>query len=67
MAIVNIDDSFIVGCVFDRIEIDKMELESRVKELCKDFLKKYPNFKFENISVFDVYCDLKCIVNIQLK
>lgn len=67
MSIINIDDKFISSCVFERIYIDKAELENRVKELCKEFLEKYPYFRFENILVFDVYCDLKCIANLKLE
>jgi hypothetical protein len=65
--IITIDDHHVIRTVFDRVEHDRYELEKNIKDLARAFLSKYPAFKIENINVFDCYCDIKCIVNLQLK
>lgn len=65
--IVRIDNERIINCVFERIASDKEMLELQMKQLAREFLRKYPAFKIESIAVFDVYCDQRCIVTLQLK
>lgn len=65
--IVNIDNAFITQCVFERVALDKHALEEEIRQAAIKFLNKYPGFKIESASIFDVYCSIKCVVNLQLK
>lgn len=65
--IITITDQHVVNCVLERVLHHKYIMEDKMKEAAKEFFNKYPQFMITQIEMFDVYCDLKCVVNLQLK
>lgn len=65
--IVTITDQYVVQCVFDRVQHDKCILEEKIRAASKEFLSKYPQFTIEATNIFDVYCDIKCVVSLKLR
>lgn len=65
--IVTVTDQYITQCVFDRVQHDKSVLEEKIRAASKEFLLKYPQFTIEATNIFDVYCDIKCVVNLKLR